>query len=288
MSEFVGYVTTQSEAGHMADLAALATQWRTANDHIHQLEKSEAGLADGLAAQPIDASLVHLQDAILADPFFQRSFAMIPASLGVVELDRLVVFQKQINLTYARTLEEALGTAPTPEALFHFCLPADHAQPPVRLGRTTGNQFVFYSPSTDFRFQDAVLLQADQVAGHRFQGPVSAVVGLVVGYGPNFLTVVEAEGRLILNNGSHRAYALRSAGVTHAPCVLQHLSRREELEFVGNQDLQAKPDLFLGAPRPPLLKDYFDPELRSLLRVRRRSRQVKITFGLEVLDVPIA
>jgi len=288
MSEFVGFVTTQTEGGQTSDLAALAAQWRTANDHIHELEIREAGLSDGVVVQPIDSSLDRLRDAVLADPFFQGAFAMIPASLGVVELDRLVVFQKHINLTYAGTLERALGPAPTPEALFRFCLPFDHPQPPVNFGRITSNQFVFYSPSTDFRFLEAALLQANQVTGHRSQGPISAVIALMVGYGSNFLNVVEAEGRLILNNGSHRAYALRSAGIAHAPCVVQHLSRREELEVVGNQELQATPDLFLRAPRPPLLKDYFDPQLRSVLRVPRRSRQVRITFGVEVLDVPSA
>jgi hypothetical protein len=288
MSEFIGYVTTQTVGGQDADLRALAHQWRTANDHIHDLENREAGLADGAIARPLDPGLETLRELVLTDPFFQRSFALIPASLGLVELDRLVVFQKQINLTYASTLEQLLRHDPSPDALFRFCLPFDHPQPPVNLGRISGNQFVFYSPSTDFRFLEATLLQPNQVTGQYFQGPVSGIVALMVGYGSNFLNVVQAEGRLILNNGSHRAYALRSLGVTHAPCVIQHLSRREELEFVGNQDLQSKPDLYLRAARPPLLKDYFDPHLRSVLRVPRRSRQVKITFGLEVLDVPIA
>ena len=59
------------------------------------------------------------------------------------------------------------------------------------------------------------------------------------------------------------------------------------LEFVGSPDLQAKPDQFLTAPRPPLLKDYFDARLRSVLRVPRRSRQVKVTVVAEATDVPI-
>lgn len=288
MSEFLGFVTNQTVGGQSADLRALADQWRAANDHIHDLESHEAGLADGVVVQPLDASVEPLRGTVLADPFFQRSFALIPASLGVVELDRLVVFQKNINLTYARTLEQSLGPSPSAETIFRFCLPFDHPQPPVNLGRIAGNQFVFYSPSTDFRFLDAALLQPRQITGYSSEGPLSGVVALMVGYGSNFLNVVQAEGRLILNNGSHRAYALRSRGITHAPCVLQQISRREELEFVGNQDLQSKPDLYLKGRRPPLLKDYFDPALRSVLLVPRRSRQVKITFGLEVMDVPIA
>lgn len=287
MSEFINYVSTQTVDGGTVSPAALAAQWRGANDHIRDLETREAGLADSVPMRPVEEALEPLAARVLADPLFARAYGMIPASLAVVELDRLIVFQKQINLTYTQSLEQILGRSPTPEAVFRFCFSLDQPQPPVRAGRVGGNGFVFLSPSTDFRVLDASIFQATEVSGHEFGGPVSAVVGLVVGYGPNFLNVVEAEGRLILNNGSHRAYALRNAGVTHASCVLQRISRREELEFVGSPDLQAKPDQFLSAPRPPLLKDYFDPKLRSVLHVPKRSRQVKITIGMEVTDVPM-
>ncbi len=108
----------------------------------------------------------------------------------------------------------------------------------------------------------------------------------MVGFGSNFLNAIQAEGRLVLNNGSHRAYALRDLGIMHAPCIVQHVSRREELEVL-NQQLHAEPDRYLKAARPPMLKDYFDPLLRAVLQVPRRKRQVKVTFGIKVLDVPV-
>ena len=63
-------------------------------------------------------------------------------------------------------------------------------------------------------------------------------MGLVVGFSSNYLNVVAAEGRLVLNNGYHRVYALRERGVTHVPCVMQRVTRREELELVGTGALR--------------------------------------------------
>ena len=73
-----------------------------------------------------------------------------------------------------------------------------------------------------------MLLNPAQILGHQAFGPVARVLGLPVGYGSNFLNIIEAEGRLLLHNGYHRAYALREAGLTHAACIVQSVSRRDE------------------------------------------------------------
>ena len=134
---------------------------------------------------------------------------------------------------------------------------------------------------------DVVKLTADQIQGYVPHGPVAAVVGLVIGYTVNSLSAVAAEGRLLLANGSHRAYALREAGVTHVPCVVRHLSRREELPMLFPEgDVTRNPDAFLKDPRPPLLRDYFDERLRTVVRMAARNRQIRVQFGNEEMDVP--
>ena len=92
----------------------------------------------------------------------------------------------------------------------------------------------------------------------------------------------------MLNNGSHRAFALREMGITHVPCLIQHVSRREELSVIASGDFNTAPDVYLKDARPPMLKDYFDSKLRKLVRVSRTLRQVKVGFGVEQLDVPAA
>jgi hypothetical protein len=106
----------------------------------------------------------------------------------------------------------------------------------------------------------------------------------MVGFGSNFLNVVSVDRRLILNNGSHRAYALRELGITHVPCIVQVVSRREELELFP--PVYANPDLYLKSARPPLLKDYFNDELRKIVRVPRKLRQIRAVVQFEQVDMP--
>jgi len=109
---------------------------------------------------------------------------------------------------------------------------------------------------------------------------------LVVGFGCNFLNAIHTEDRLILNNGSHRAFALRELGITHVPCVIQHVPGREELAIVGPPELSQNPDRYLTAQRPPLLRDYFEPVLRKIVHVPSKLRQIRVSFAIEVLDMP--
>ena len=288
LDEYLGFLTVQTVEGQSADHRILADEWRSANDHIQELEKKETGLADKPLISSLPSSLQSLGSKVTTDPIFKRSFNIVPATIGMVELDRLVVFQKQINLAYVHSLKDTLGMAPNEETVFKMCLPFDHPRPLVSQMRVAGNAYMFVSPSTDLRFLEPTLLESTQIIGYQSQGLVSGIVGLVVGFGSNFLNAVYAEGRLILNNGSHRAYALREMGFTHVPCIIQHVSRREELGIIASDGLKQSPDLYLKEPRPPLLKDYFDPKLRKLVTVPRKMRQVRISFGVESIDIPAA
>lgn len=129
MSEFLGFVENQTVAGQNGDRRLLADQWRTANDHIRGLEAHEAGLADGVQVQDLNSAVEPLRQQVLADPFFQKAFALVPVSIGLVELDRLVVYQKHINLTYAAALCASLGPAPNLESLVRFAFRTTPAAP---------------------------------------------------------------------------------------------------------------------------------------------------------------
>ena len=290
LSEYLAFIETHTVEGAGADRQALAAEWRSANDRIIELEQNEAGSADGVAVNAVPPELRASADQVLADPLVQRAFAVLPVEIGVVELDRLVVHQKQINVGYVAALRTALGDTPSSAELFAFALPRDRRYDvPIRAGRTGPNAWTFVSDSTDFRPLEPVLIDPAHVAGGMpLTGVPTAVVALSVGYGSNFLTAIQVDGRLVLNNGSHRAYALREAGHTHAPCLIQTVSRREELEMVGVEPLNQRPQVYLDDPRPPLLKDYFDPQLRRLVHVPRKARQVRVMFNYEVTDAPLA
>src|SRR5207248_3693776 len=156
------------------------------------------------------------------------------------------------------------------------CLPFDHPATAFHSGRAPDGSFVFASESNDLRSLETLLLRPDQVQGFTPLGPVAGVVAVVVGFGSNYLNVLACENRLILNNGHHRAYALRELGVTHIPCVLQKLANRDDLKRVAAGGLLRHPERYLEPPRPPLFKDYFDPNLRRFVRLLPRKKYVTV------------
>src|SRR5439155_4134063 len=140
----------------------------------------------------------------------------------------------------------------------------------VRWCQAPRGKYVFVSPSNDLRFLGIMPLEPRHIRNYSLPGSVVGVVGIAVGFGSNFLNAIYAERRLILRNGSHRAYLLRKRGITRVPCIIQHASSREELEVVGSSALQRDPDLYLSSPRPPMLRDYFDPDLHKVMTVQQR------------------
>jgi hypothetical protein len=279
----------RSNALHPEDSGTLTEEWQAAHRHIRALEKEEAGLADNPPITPLTRLGKHYEPLLiefLKDPLVQHGFNTVPTDVGLVELDRLVVYQKHIDVTFVGSLKKKLGPAPSDEEIFRTCLPFDHPHPPVKWSRARRDKFVFMSPSNDLRFLGTMPLQSNHIANYPPPGNTVGIVGLAVGFGSNFLNAIHAEGRLILNNGSHRAYTLRELGVTHVPCVIQYASSRDELELVGSEEVRDHPDLYLKQPRPSLLKDYFDPKLRKLIPVHRRHRQITVRFEVDEAYVP--
>jgi hypothetical protein len=276
----------RSHAATPPDESALADAWQTAHEVVRRLEAEEADLADNPPIRKLGPEYEPLLIELLGDPLVQNGFNTVPTDVAMVELDRLVVYQKHIDLTFAGELAQKLGPAPSEEQIFRTCLLHDHTQPPVKWSRVHRDKFVFMSPSNDLRFLGVVPLQADQIKDYPPRGKFVGVVGIAVGFGSNFLNAIYAEKRLVLNNGSHRAYALRKLGVTHVPCIIQHAASRDEVEAVAASEVRKNPDPYLKHPRPPMLKDYFDPRLHLVMPVYRRLRQITVGFEVEENSVP--
>ena len=283
---YLHFMKHQAVNDGLFDPGAAADEWRAAHDHIRTLQKEEAGLADFPPIGKLDSRLEPLRDELLKDPLIVNGFNTVPTNFALVELDRLVVYQKHIDLTYVRHLKERLGPAPSEEEIFRVCLPVGPHGPPTKWSRAHQNTYVFVSPSNDLRFLGVMPLQPRHIADYPPPGALAGVIGLAVGFGSNFLNAIYAENRLILNNGSHRAFALRELGVTHAPCIVQLVTSRDELDAVGSARVRENPDQYLRHPRPSMLKDYFNPRLRKVVPVHRRLRQVTVKFEVNEVYVP--
>ena len=286
LKDFTAFVTEQGANGQDADARALTEEWHAASRYVRELQTRERGWADDVVIEPLPGHLEPLRDRLFEDPVFRRAFSTVPTDVGIVELDRLVVYQKFVNLSHRELFRRGLGPDHGDADVFRACLPFDHPQPPVRWMRTHRDEYVFVSPSNDIRFLESVVLEPDEVGSDRRPGSIAGVVALTVGFGSNFLNAIHCEDRLVLLNGTHRAYCLRELGYTHVPCIIQHVSTREELDAAATGDLRRSPDTYLRPARPSMFKDYFDPRLHRIVPVPRRLRQVRVKFEIDESDVP--
>ncbi len=283
LKQFLQYVRNQ--AVNPPGSGILTEEWQAASEVVRTLEKEEAGLADNSTIQPLAPDNELLLE-FLKNPLVKHSYNTVPTEVAFVDLDSLVVYQHHIDLTFVAQLKKRLRPAPSEAEIFRMCLPHDQPQPPVKWSRVHKDTYVFVSPSNDLRFLGTMAMQPHHIKDYPPPGNAAGVVGLAVGFGTNFLNAIYAENRLILNNGSHRAYALREMGIKHVPCIVQHVSSREELSVLGCTAVTDAPSFYLQEPRPMMLKDYFDPRLSKVMPVHRRVRQVTVKFEVDEGFVP--
>ncbi len=283
LEEYLSFVKDRVIGGDAIAPRTLADEWRAANDVYYQLEQAESGDADRMRARPIGKKLEPVAAQVRCHTHYQKTFDSLPTTIELVELDRLVVWQSHVANRFATVRGQALGAKPTPEQLFRFCLPLDVDMPPVQIKQLANDRFQFISPSTDLRAHQAMLLDAAQLSTIGSYGPIAAALGLVVGFSANFMSGIRSDNRILLHNGYHRAYALRALGITHAPCIVQTVTRKDELALLADTRVTSDPSFYFKAARPPMLRDFFNPALRKLLKVRPIDTVVEIHFSMKNL-----
>ncbi len=286
LKEFIRYV--KKNAVHPPVTDALIEEWNAAHKFAAELERTEQGIADDPPIVKLDIHGRHLPflKKFLKNPMLKNGFNSVPAEIALVELDRLVVYQKHIDLTHVERLKKEIGPAPSEEVIFKTALPYDPPKPPVKWASKGGDSFVFVSPSKDLRYLGTMSLKPKHVTGYPSSGTLVGCPAAAIGFGSNFLNAVYFNKRLILNNGSHRAYALRDLGVTHVPCIIQHVSSMDELDVVATSQIVEKADFFLKHPRPSMLRDYFNPQLRKVMKAHIKVREITVRIVVEETYVP--
>jgi hypothetical protein len=145
---------------------------------------------------------------------------------------------------------------------------------------------VFSSESTDFRFQNPMLLRPSQLSNVETSGPILGIAGVAVGFGSNLFSVIRSGSRMLLHNGYHRACAMRAAGITHAPCIVQTVTRQDEFDVVAKAEVAERTEFYFRTQRPPMLKDFFDPKIRRVFLVRRTKRVIEVNFDVREFTIP--
>jgi hypothetical protein len=285
--EAMRHIRTQAAEHDRQRLPEIMRAWAETQPRVQALVAAEAGLPDTIKIMPVPTGLQPLVNSYTADPLFQRQF-QLPATVAFVEADKLVAYQRPVNLDHVERIVRRLGLDPSPEAVLRLCVSPQREMEPIQHLELGAAAHSFSSPNSDIRFLGAFLkrdLNADDL-GVAEQGgvPVAAVIAFV-GYGTPMVNALKVGDRVVLNNGFHRVVALRRLGVEQIPVVLQHVS---------NPQLELGPELgglsstyLLQHPRPALVKDFFEPGFTVTLNVRERVKLVNLAVQAGQQEVPV-
>lgn len=177
IGEFLGFIRSMALDGIAANQGLLTAEWRQANDRVVQLEASEAGLADNPPVEQLPTALQPFAQRVRDNPMFAKTYSLVPTDIMIVQLDRLVVFQKFINLGFVDALKAQLANDSSEEAVARLAFGLDRPVPQVQAMQSAANVFSFVSRSNDFRFLEggqAYSCRGGDHAGTRRKVPTRA------------------------------------------------------------------------------------------------------------------
>lgn len=285
-AEVLRHLRSETALEERARVAEILDTWSARQARVTTLTEREAGVADRIHTEPLPPEHREHLERIATHPLFQKTFQDHSVTFELVEVDKLIAPQRTVNHSYAQSVAAALSVPPTLDQLIALCLePARSSAPPVQHLEVQANVHMFSSPSADLRFLNSATreITADDLSLAESGGlPVSTVLSFV-GYGCASMNVYRVGRRLILNNGFHRVYALRSLGIRRIPVVVQeiHDAHRELPPIVMGMPTS----YLIHAPRPVLVKDFFESGFTVSLRVRKRIRAIKVTVSASRYDV---
>src|SRR5438067_1708343 len=97
LSHYLDFVRDNVVGGAALDPRALADEWRAANDHFHDLEVNEAGIADTAECLPLPTAMRPLAKALEAYPYYRDTYDTLPTEIRMVELAKLIASQSSVS-----------------------------------------------------------------------------------------------------------------------------------------------------------------------------------------------
>jgi len=267
------------------NIDTILQEWLIAVQALRQVEQQDAGVSNNAVTHdlPDNPKLNQIQDNSL----FKNTFSKLPYEFKYIDIENLIAYQRQVSLEHVANLEKKIPDKPTEDELIDICIPPEVDMPIPKTMKTAQNAWTFTSPAQDFRFVGAFLKEKitdDDIKYTDVSAVPSHAITLFVGYGGPTINVIQANNRLILNNGFHRVYTFYKKGITRIPVVVQK---------VGNVDIDFPPHLvpqtnyLLKHPRPVVVKDFFNSNLVRVFKQKRLTRTVTITFGAQQTDIDI-
>jgi hypothetical protein len=280
LDEWLDEASALTATSQVPDRAGLTDLWRAGQSEYARLALSEAGAANAVAVRPLPKAMANHIAKLVELGGVTRTFDTVPVAFGLVPLDALIISQYSMTQAVVDRIAAAHPTPISPKRLAELCLPLKAPAAGFHLAGRSEREFTFVSDAHDMRFLDAQVIEPVSVQQAPVMGHPQAVVALSVGFSANLLNTVRYNGRIALNNGHHRALALRAMGLTHAPCLIQPCASMEDVQQAASREITNNADLYFDSPRPPLLRDFDNPLLAHSFDAPRMRRV--LTIKLEV------
>jgi hypothetical protein len=288
LGELKNYIRVQCVREEIERISDIVARWNLVQGMVEEIvrRESEAKVADSCTPMPLGKGFEDRLKEISQDVCFQKTFGL-PITFELVKIDTLVAAQRTVNLDFVEKMLARFPTKFTMAELIEICLSPTSKIGAIQHLEVNPNTHTFSSPANDLRFLGCFVkeLREEDLQHATLGGVPAATVIAFVGYGLPVMNVFKIGGRLILNNGFHRAYALRSRGVAELPVVVQHVSN-PVLE-VPPQIASLPKEYLLRAARPVLMKDFFEPSLSLVLKTKNRHKVVTLGIAANQYEVPL-
>jgi hypothetical protein len=197
-------------------------------------------------------------------------------SAGIVDLTRLISFQRAVNLEQIADRVTAASPDDWP-ALADICLPSGVAMEEDLHGTfdKDGRGVTITSLNPNLRVGHVRTVTAPEGGGAR-------VIGFTLMFGTRHVHVVEYKGRHFLKDGYHRCYGLLARGITRVPAIYE---RARSFADVHSGSTTFVSQEYLLGTHPPMLTDFHRPDVsvtisqqafRKVIRIRAEDFVVNL------------
>jgi hypothetical protein len=283
--DFIAFARTKAIDGHRLDELTLTKEWQAANSKLRELATHDASNIEISNLAPLPSGTDRYANSLLSDPPLAGVSDYLPCSWAMVDLDRMLVWQKHVDSSYADRMRQSFPNNGSLEDLVRLAVGLDQPKTPVGLDALSKTSFAFTSASTDIRVLGAAPLRTSGPVDFNPHGHVMAAVAIYIGYSVNVMWAIHVGKRLLLINGTSRCYALLRAGRTRVPCLVTRISHRDDLDLVGLPESSDSVMSMIQRPRPPMLKDFLDEKLSKPIDVASMQHVIRLQLNFDRLRI---
>lgn len=282
-----GFVRARRVGGTIIDDRVLAQEWREIQQYVADTEAAESGVADNPGLLPLPDEMLTIAEEARENQILNGFIDSRMCQWWLVEIDRAVVLQPWIDVSYVRDCQASLPIPLSHRQHMQVSIGTLRNTPNINAARISDERYVFTSLSKDAQFLGSDLLDPASIPGARAGGYATHVVVVYVGSTINCLSALHMNNRLILTNGTHRAYMLRKLGFTHIACLVTHATDEESLAQALPAGMRQDEARYLFAKRPPLFKDFFDPALSRTFPVLDSKALLRLDLQKSIEVIPV-